>query len=170
MEEYLRVGVIATTHGLRGEVKVYSTSDDPDRFDRLEKAFIDTGKEKLPVTVASVKYFKNMVILKFKEFDSIDQVERFRGKDLLVDREHAIPLRENEYFITDLIGLRVITDEGKEFGTLADVMKTGANDVYVIRGKDDKEYLFPVIPDCILKVDLEQQAVTVHILDGLLSI
>lgn len=170
MEEFLRVGIIATTHGLKGEVKVHNTSDDPNRFESLEQVYIDTGKEKIPATVETVRYFKNTVILKFKEFNSIEGVEAFRGKDILVDREHALPLGENEYYICDLVGLSVFTDEGEEFGTLTDVMRTGANDVYIIRGKDDKEYLFPVIPDCIRKVDLENRTLTVHILDGLLSL
>ena len=124
MVEQFRVGVITSTHGLKGEVKVFPTTDDPGRFRKLKKVTLDLGSEKRQLKVRKVSFFKQFVILGFEGLDTIEDVERLRGKDLLVDREHAIPLRENEYFITDLIGLRVITDEGEEFGTLADVMKT----------------------------------------------
>ena len=93
-----------------------------------------------------------------------------KGKDLLICRDQAVKLAPNENFITDLIGLKVVTDEGKEFGTLTDVLQTGANDVYVIESLEGKEYLFPAIPQCILDVNLESQMVTVHILDGLLDL
>ena len=111
-----------------------------------------------------------MVILKFKEFNNINDIEKYKGKDLLIRRDQAVKLAPNENFITDLIGLKVVTDEGKEFGTLTDVLQTGANDVYVIESLEGKEYLFPDIPQCILYVNLESQMVTVHILDGLLDL
>ena len=116
------------------------------------------------------KFFKGMAILKFREFNSINEVEPFRKKDLLVSREHAVQLAPNENFIVDLIGLAVVTDEGEEFGTVKDILQTGANDVYVITGKDGKEYLFPSIKECILNVDLDKGQVLVHILDGLLDL
>ena len=95
MEQYLRVGVIASTHGLKGEVKVFPTTDDPERFRKLKKIYLDTGKEYKELQVAGVKFFKNQVILKFKEFQDINEVEKYRGKDLLIDREQAVPLAEN---------------------------------------------------------------------------
>ena len=170
MEQYLRVGVITSTHGIRGEVKVFPTTDDVNRFKKLRQAVIDTGKEKLPVTVEQVRFFKNMVIVKFKGIDNINDCAAYKGKDLLVSREHAVKLAPDENFIVDLIGLTVVTDEGEEFGTVKDILQTGANDVYVIDGKDGKEYLFPSIKECILDVDLEAGRVTVHILDGLLDL
>ena len=170
MEQYLRVGVITSTHGIRGEVKVFPTTDDVNRFKKLRQAVIDTGKEKLPVTVEQVRFFKNMVIVKFKGIDNINDCAAYKGKDLLVSREHAVKLAPDENFIVDLIGLTVVTDEGEEFGTVKDILQTGANDVYVIDGNDGKEYLFPSIKECILDVDLEAGRVTVHILDGLLDL
>lgn len=170
MEQFLRVGAITSTHGIRGEVKVFPTTDDANRFKKLKQAYIDTGKEMLPVTIEQVKFFKNMVIVKFKEMDSINDCEPYKGKDLLVSREHAVELAPDENFIVDLIGLSVVTDEGQEFGTVKDILKTGANDVYVIDGKDGKEYLFPSIKECILDVNLEEGRVTVHIMDGLLDL
>lgn len=170
MEQFLRVGVISSTHGIRGEVKVFPTTDDIKRFKKLKAAVIDTGKEQIPVEIEQVKFFKNMVILKFKGYDSINEMEPYRGRDLLVSREHAVSLAPDENFIIDLIGLDVVTDEGESFGTVKDILQTGANDVYVIEGNDKKEYLFPSIKECILDVNLEERKVTVHIMDGLLDL
>lgn len=170
MEDTLRVGVISSTHGVRGEVKVYPTTDDVNRFKKLKTVILDTGRDQITLSIESVKFFKNMVILKFKEFNNINEIEKYKGKDLLICRDQAVKLASNENFITDLIGLKVVTDEGKEFGTLTDVLQTGANDVYVIESLEGKEYLFPAIPQCILDVNLESQMVTVHILDGLLDL
>ena len=169
MEELFRVGVISNTHGIRGEVKVYPTTDNVRRFDDLKEVILDTGKEQLNLHVTSVKYFKNMVILKFKEFDNINDIIPYKGMDLLVTRENAIPLEEGEYYIADIIGSKVITDEDKILGTLTDVLQTGANDVYVVKTKDGKEVLLPSIEECILDRDIENKTVKVHIMKGLLD-
>ncbi len=169
MESYLRVGVIASTHGLKGEVKVFPTTDDPERFRELKKVLLDTGHEYKPLEIAGVKFFKNQVILKFREFQDINEVEQYKGKDLLVTRDQAVPLGENENFITDLIDMEVYTDEGGYLGTLTDVLQTGANDVYVVETGEGKEVLLPAIPSCVLKVDVEEAKMTVHILEGLLE-
>ena len=169
MEELFRVGVISNTHGIRGEVKVYPTTDNVRRFDDLKEVILDTGKEQLILHVTSVKYFKNMVILKFKEFDNINDIIPYKGMDLLVTRENAIPLEEGEYYIADIIGSKVITDEDKILGTLTDVLQTGANDVYVVKTKDGKEVLLPSIEECILDRDIEKKIVKVHIMKGLLD-
>ena len=129
MEKYLRVGVITSTHGVHGEVKVYPTTDDVRRFDYLKDVVLDTKKGYMELQVTGVKYFKNMVILRFKQFDNVDQVIPYKGMDLLVTRENAVPLEEGEYFIADMVGCKIITDEGEDFGELVDVMQTGANDV-----------------------------------------
>lgn len=169
MEQTLRVGVISSTHGVRGEVKVFPTTDDPNRFKSLKKVILDTGKEKLDLEIEHVKFFKNMVILKFKGYDNIEDIEKYKGKDLLVTRDHAVKLEANENFIVDLIGLKVITDEGAELGTLTDVLLTGANDVYEV-DTGSKKILLPAIPSCILNVDLDKQMILVHVLDGLLDL
>ena len=170
MEDFLQVGVITATHGIRGEVKVFPTTDDPERFLDLETVYLDTGREKKLLTISSVKFFKQFVILKFKEFDNINDVEPFRKKCLLVTRDQAVPLEEDEYFIADLIGLRVITDEDKVLGKLTDVLETGANDVYQVTDENGKEILLPAIKDCILSVDLEKGEMKVHLLEGLLDL
>lgn len=170
MEQTLRVGVISSTHGIKGEVKVFSTTDEPERFKKLKTVILDTGREQTTLTIEGVKFFKNMVILKFKEFNDINEVEKYKGKDLLITREQAGTPGPDENYIVDLIGLKVVTDEGAEFGAMKDVILTGANDVYVIVDPNGKEYLFPAIKQCILDVDLETQTMTVHIMDGLLDL
>ena len=157
MEDLLQVGVITTTHGIRGEVKVYPTTDDVHRFEELESVLLDTGKE----------YFKQYAILKFKGIDNINDIEKYKGKSLFVTRENAQPLGEDEYYIADLIGMEVHLEDGSHFGTLKDVMETGANDVYIIKTEEGKEVLIPAIYECILDVDVEAGKMEIHLLDGL---
>ena len=169
-EDMFRIGVITSTHGLKGEVKVFPTTDDPARFKKLKHCVIRTKNGDVPVEKKSCKFFKNMVILKFKGIDDINDVEKYRKKSLYVTRENAVKLKKDEYFIADLIGMKVSTDEGEELGTLSDVMQTGANDVYVISMTDGEEVLIPAIKDCIRDVDVEQGQMCVHLLPGLLDI
>ncbi|MBQ7795000.1 MAG: 16S rRNA processing protein RimM [Lachnospiraceae bacterium] len=170
MEKLLRVGVITSTHGVRGEVKVFPTTDDMNRFKKLKTVILDTGKEQQTLNIEHVKFFKNMVILKFKGFDNINDVEMWRQKDLLIKREQAVRLSPDENFIVDLIGLDVVTDEGEKLGVMQDVLQTGANDVYIVKTAAGKEILLPAIKDCILNVDLEKGEMLVHVLDGLLDL
>ncbi|MCI8535277.1 MAG: 16S rRNA processing protein RimM [Hungatella sp.] len=170
MEETLRVGVIASTHGIRGEVKVFPTTDDAKRFEKLKEVLLDTGKELKTMEIQQVRFFKNMVIVKFKGYDTINDIEIYKGKDLLVTREHAVELGPDENFIVDLIGLSVETDEGELLGELTDVLITGANDVYEVTRTDGKKVLLPAIKDCVLDVDLEAGKVLVHVLEGLLDL
>ena len=169
MEQFLRVGVISSTHGIRGEVKVYPTTDDPERFLDLDGVILDTGREHKILEIEGVKFFKNQVILKFKGYDNINDIEKYLKKDLLVDREHAVELGENENFIADLIDMEVVTDEGKVLGTLTDVIETGANDVYAVKTPEGKEILLPAIRDCILDVNVDEKRMTVHVMEGLLD-
>lgn len=170
MEDTLRVGVITSTHGVRGEVKVFPTTDDAKRFKKLKEVLLDTGKEQIPMEIEQVKFFKNMVILKFKGFDNINDIEIYKGKDLLVTRDNAVALGPDENFIVDLIGLSVVTDEGEDLGTLTDVIQTGANDVYEVTMPGEKTVLLPAIKQCILDVDLEAGKVLVHLMDGLMDL
>ncbi len=170
MEKMLRVGVISSTHGVRGEVKVFPTTDDAARFKTLKQVLLDTGKETIALEIENVKFFKNMVILKFKGYDNISDIEKYKSKDLLIPREDAVELEEDEYFIADLIGLTVMDESGKELGVLKDVLETGANDVYIVQMKSGRELMLPAIGDCILDVDLEGGTMTVHVLDGLMDL
>ena len=167
MEDLLRVGVIANTHGVHGEVKVYPTTDDMNRFKKLKEVILDTGKEQRVLEISGVKFFKNMAILKFKGIDSINDIEKYKGKDLLITREQAVPLKKDEYFICDLIGCTVVTEDGDTVGELTEVLQTAANDVFIVQGADKKEILIPHIGDCVKEVSLEEKKVIVHLLPGM---
>ena len=170
MEDVLRVGVISSTHGLKGEVKVFPTTDDPSRFMNLQTCLLFDGKNYLDLTLERVRFFKQFVIVKFKDIDDISQIEKYKGKDLFVTRENAVPLEDDEVFVADLIGLKVVTDKEEFLGTLTDVLQTGSNDVYVVRSDGGKEILLPAIKECILDVNLENKSVKIHLLPGLLDL
>lgn len=167
-DERITVGKITSTHGLRGEVKVYPLLDDPDRFSDFTKVILDTGRKKIEQEIERVKFFKNMVIVKFKGIDDINDVMMYRGAEIRVFKEEAADLGEDQYFEVDLIGMTVYTDEDKVLGILDKIMHTGANDVYVVKMEDGKEVLIPAIKQCILDVDIEEGTMRVHLLGGML--
>lgn len=168
-QDLLRVGVIANTHGVHGEVKVYPTTDDINRFKKLKEVILDTGKEQKTLEITGVKFFKNMAILKFKGIDSINDIEKYKGKDLLVTREHAVKLKKDEYFICDLIGCSAVTEDGTVIGELTEVLQTAANDVFVVQNTEKKEILIPYIDDCVKEVSMEEKKVIVHLLPGMME-
>ena len=147
MEDLLQVGVITQTHGIRGEVKVFPTTDDVNRFKKLKETILDTGKEQITLEIEGVKFFKQYVILKFKGYDNINDIERYKGKSLYVTRANAVKLRKDEYFIADLIDINV----------------------YDIKMNDGRSVLVPAIKECILFVDIENRKMVIHLLDGLLE-
>lgn len=169
METILQVGAVTSTHGLAGEVKVFPTTDDVNRFKKLKQVLLDTGKELLPLEVERVKFFKQMVILKFKGYDKIEDIMSFKGKNLYVTRENAVKLKKNEYFIADLVGMNVYTEDDVYLGELTEVLATGANDVYTVRMENGKDVLIPAIRQCILDVNIEEATMKVHLLEGLLE-
>ena len=169
MNTILQVGAVTSTHGLAGEVKVFPTTDDPKRFKKLKQVLLDTGKDMLPLEVEHVKFFKNMVILKFKGYDRIEDIMGFKGKNLYVTRENAVRLKKDEYFIADLIGMKVYTEDEAYLGELTEVITTGANDVYTVHMENGKDVLIPAIGQCILNVDVEHETMQVHLLEGLLE-
>lgn len=167
MEQLLQVGVISSTHGVRGEVKVFPTTDDVKRFKKLKEVILDTGREHLVLEIEGVKFFKQFVILKFKGMDNINDIEKYKEKSLLIDRKHAVKLKKNEYFIADMIGLNVYTEDGEKFGTMKEVLETGANDVYIIDSPKYGEVLIPAIKQCILEVDIEHGKMVIRLMEGL---
>lgn len=168
MEDLFRVGAIANTHGIRGEVKVYPTTDDPSRFKKIKEVIMDPDGLNMTLHITSARFQKNLVIVKFKEFDNINQVEGYKKLELYVTRDNATPLEEDEYYIADLLDLEVITDEGDTLGVVCDVLQTGANDVYVVQ-TDEGQVLLPATYDCVLDIDLDKQVMLVHIMPGLLD-
>jgi 16S rRNA processing protein RimM len=167
MEELLQVGAITSPHGLKGEVKVFPTTDDPKRFLDLKTVLFDVEKLPATLTITNVKFVKNMVILKFKHYNHIEEAERLRGKLLYITRDQAVPCEEDEYFIADLIGMEVATFDGEPLGHLDHVMQTGANDVYVVKKEGQKDLLIPVIKECIKDINPKEKRITVHLLKGL---
>ena len=168
MEQYLKIGIITSAHGLKGEVKVFPVTDDMKRFSLLKEVLLPVKDGMRPLSVDSVRYFKDKVILKFKERDSIEAVEDLVKSELYVDRKDALPLGENEYYIADLIGMEVVTKESETLGRIRDVLQTGANDVYIVDSKKYGEILIPAIKQCIMNVDLQENKMTVDLLPGLL--
>lgn len=169
MEELYQVGAITQTHGIKGEVKVFPMTDDVNRFKNMKELILDTGKEKLMLEVTSARFQKDRVICKFKGYDNINDVERYKGCGLFVTRENRIKCEQDEYFIADLIGMEVFDEDGGALGTIEDVLVTGANDVYVIKSEKYKEILLPAIKQCVLEVDMESRRMKVHLLPGLVE-
>ncbi len=167
MENLLEIGKIVNTHGLRGEVKVVPWTDSPDDFEAVEKVFVKIKSEYMPLTVKAVRYQKNNLIVKFREFDNINDVEAFKGATLYCDRDELGELPEGVYYIVDLIGLTVVSDEGDTVGVIADVFNTGANDIYDVKREGKKNLLLPVIDEVVKEIDMEKGQVTVHIMEGL---
>lgn len=169
MEQEFQIGAITTTHGLRGEVKVFPTTDDPEKFRKLKKVILRTDKLEMEIEIEGVKYFKNMIILKFKGIEDINEVEKYRGATLWIKREDAIKLKKDEYYRADLLNLDVYDDTGEKLGVLIDILDTAANDVYVVKTLSNKEVLLPAIKECIKEVSIENNRMVVHIMDGLLD-
>ena len=168
-DSFLRVGVVTQPHGLKGQVNVYPTTDEPGMF-RVWKTLILSGKDgKKEVPLESAAYFKQMVILKLGGIDDRDAAERIRHCELFIRRSQAGPCAENEHFVADLIGLDAVDESGTVLGTCGDVMKTAANDVFVIQREGRKDLLIPAIPQCILRVDLAEKKILVHLLPGMLE-
>lgn len=168
MVSELQVGVITQTHGIKGEVKVFPTTDDVSRFKKLKEVIMDNGRERLNLEIEGVKFFKQYAILKFKGYDSINDIEKYKSAKLYVTRDHAVKLKKDEYFIADLIGIEIVTEDEAHFGRMKDVLVTGANDVYVVERDDGTEVLLPAIKECVRNIDMEQGRITVHIMDGLI--
>lgn len=167
MQEFLEIGQIVNTFGIKGFVKVVPFTDDVKRFDNLKTVYVNTKKEIKEYEIEEVKYHKNMVLIKFKGIDKIEDANLLRESYLKVDRKDSIPLEEDAYFIVDLIGLEVYTEEGTLLGKLEDIFNTGSNDIYVVKDELGKQVLLPAIADVIKEINLENKKIVVHLLNGL---
>ena len=168
MVKYLEIGQIVNTFGIKGMVKVKPFTDDIKRFDKLETIYIEQQKVKKEYQIEEVKYHKNMVLIKFKGIDTIEKAEELRQNYILIDRDKEEPLEEGVYYIVDLIGLEVYTDEGIFLGKVDDIFNTGSNDVYVVKDELGKEILLPGIQEVLKNIDLEGKKITVHLIPGLI--
>ena len=167
MLEYLSIGQIINTHGLRGEVKVYPLTDDMSRFEKLEEVYIAENNELVKYEVERIKLLKSTVAVKLKGIDSEEAANKLRNSYIKVDRKSAVKLPKDTYFICDLIDLEVYDEKGMLLGTVKDVLQTGSNDVYVIQSSG-KDILIPALKDIVKKIDLENKKILVEMPEGLI--
>lgn len=166
--DYTIIGQIINTHGIKGEVKVYPLTNDINRFDILDNAYI--GDEKIQVQVEGVKYHKNLVILKFKEYDDINEILYLKDKFIYVDEVGIIDLPEDHFFIHDIINSEVFDLDTNLIGILIDIIQGSGNDVYVIKDKDNgKEYLIPAVKQFVKKVDIKEKKIYLDPIEGMLE-
>ena len=164
---FFLIGIVQKAHGVHGEMKVHPTTDDPGRFKKLKEVIVRQQNREERIPVESARFFKDTVLLKLRGVDDMDRAERFRKAELLVERKDAVPLKENEYYAADLLGMQVYEGE-RHLGELTEVLTTGANDVYVVKD-ENREILIPAIKECIKNVDVEENRMEVHLLEGLES-
>lgn len=170
MERYFRIGVITSAHGIRGGVKVFPVTENPGRFKELNEVLY--SKPNSDTIVGSYKlrrvaFQNNMVLVEFEGVNDRNLAETLKGQQLWVSRENALPLGENEYYLADVMGMLVVTEEGEELGTVTDILQTGSNEVFQVEKAGARTLLIPSIPDCVLDMDLENKKLTVHLLPGL---
>ena len=168
MKERLEVGQIVNTFGINGFVKIYPYVNDIKRFDDLNKIYIKLKKEEVELEIEEVKYQKNMVLLKLKGINTIEEAEKLRNAYIEIDRKDAVPLKKNEYFIADLLGLDVFTDTGEKLGILDDIYNNGSSDIFVVKNELGKQFLLPYINEVVKNIDLELGKIIVHLIDGLI--
>ncbi len=168
MQEYFEVGQIVNTNGLKGLLKINPFTDDITRFEKLKTIFIEHKKELLEFEIESVRYQKKQVLLKLKGIDTIEEAEKYIEDYLKINRNKEEKLPEDTYYIVDLIGLDIYTENGELLGKLDDVFSTGSNDVYVVKNGEGKQILLPAISDVIKNIDLEQKKIVVNLIEGLL--
>jgi len=168
MQKYFEVGQIVNTFGIKGFLKVKPFTDEITRFEELNKVYICNKNEMQEVEIEEVSYQKNMVLLKIKGIDDLTNAEKYKGLYLKIDRKNAKKLPKDTYFIADLLGLDVYTDEGEHLGKVDDIFSTGSNDVYVVKNDLGKQILLPSMPEVLKEIDLENEKITVHLIDGLI--
>jgi len=167
--EYLIVGKIVNTHALQGEVKILSVSDfKEERFKKGNTLYIDYNGNQIPVTVASHRLHKGTDLVKFSGMNHINDVEKYKGCDLLVDHEDLGELDEHEFYYYEIIGCNVVSEDGQEIGTVKEILETGANDVWVIERPGQKDALIPYIEDVVKVIDVEAKSIVIHVMEGLL--
>lgn len=169
MQEYLEIGKVANTHGVKGELKIISLTDDPGRFNKLKWVYVDKKGSMEKYDIEYVKFFKNFVIVKFKGLDDMAIAEGFKGLYLKVDRKNAVKLPKDSYFICDLIGCEVFDEASNKLGILKDILKTGSNDVYIVGEENQEEILIPALKEVVKKISIEERKVIVSLPEGLVD-
>ncbi|OWA33737.1 ribosome maturation factor RimM [Saccharibacillus sp. O16] len=169
---FLSVGKVANTHGVRGELKIFPFTDFPEiRFAKGKELLFISPEDgtQLKVKVISAREQKTVFVVKLEGFDNINQVEKYKGWDVKVPREEAIEAEENAYYFHEIIGCKVMTTEGEELGVISDILTPGANDVWVIKRKGGKELLIPFIEDIVKTVNIAEKTVEIEVMEGLLD-
>lgn len=167
MYEYLQIGKIVNTHGVRGEVRLVPLTDDPSRFEELDWVYVETGSKMTKHTIKNVKYVKGAVILKLSEVDTMDAAEALRDCFVLIDRANAVKLPKDSFFICDILGSMVVDEKGAVLGQLVDILKTGSNDVYIIKNESGKQLLLPALKSIVRAISPEQKRIAVTVPKGL---
>ncbi|NEW05520.1 ribosome maturation factor RimM [Paenibacillus sp. SYP-B3998] len=169
-EKLFTIGRIVNTHGVRGELKVVSETDFPERFDQGNTlVIVDSQNKQTPVTIQTSRLHKNMYILQFKQFSDINEVEKFKGALLKMEEKYQQPLDEGEYYYHEIVGCKVVTEEGQELGLISEILTPGANDVWVVSLAKGKQLLLPVIDEVVLNVDVANKTILIHLMEGLLE-
>lgn len=168
MEGYLEIGQIVNTNGLKGFLKVKPLTDDITRFEKLKTIYIQKAKELIEFKIQEVKYNKQSVLLKLEGIDDITEAEKYKNFYIKISKENAVKLEKNSYFIVDIIGCQVYTDENEYLGNVVDVFQTGSNDVYTLKNSEGKEILIPAIKEVIKNVDIKNKKIVIHLMDGLI--
>jgi 16S rRNA processing protein RimM len=169
-DKLFTIGKIVNTHGIRGELKILSETDFPERFDPgSELVIVDQQDKRTPVKIQSSRLHKNMYIVKFEKYDNINDVEKYKGSLLKIEAKYQEPLDEGEYYYHQIIGCKVITEEGQELGLISEILTPGANDVWVVSLPKGKQLLLPVIDEVVLDVDVQAKTVRIHLMEGLLE-
>lgn len=168
MENFLEIGQIVNSYGIKGFFKVVPFTDDITRFDDLKTIYIEKNKKLEKKEIEEVKYHKHLVLLKIRGIDDINDTEQYKNCYLKIDRKDAVELSEDSYFITDLIGIKVYTEENEFLGSIDDIFPTGSNDVYVVKDELGKQVLLPAIKQVIKEVDIENKKMVVKLIPGLI--
>ncbi len=168
MQDFLEIGQIVNTFGIKGMVKVKPFTDDIRRFDNLKKVYVETNKVKKQYEIEEVKYHKEMVLIKLKGIDNVEEAEKLRNSYLKVNRQDEPELEEGTYYIVDLIGLEVYSDEGKLLGKVDDIYNNGSSDIYVVKDEIGKQILLPAISEVIKQINLNEKKIVVHVMKGLI--
>lgn len=165
--DFYKVGTMVNTHGIRGELRVIATTDFPEeRFQKGKQLFIDNN-EKTPVEIATVRPHKQFILVSFKDMQNINDIEKYKGMDLLVADADLQTLEEGEFYYKDIIGAEVVTEDGVSVGNVKEIFETGANDVWVVKRQGKDDLLLPMIEDVIKAVDVDNQKITIDLLEGL---
>lgn len=171
MLQYFEIGKIVNTHGVRGEVKVIPLTDDPKRYGKLKSAYISSEitENMQRYFFENVKYHKNFVLLKIKDINDCNAAEKLKDKYIIIDRENAVKLPKDSFFICDLIDCEVYDEKDNKLGILTDILQTGSNDVYVVRSENKKEILIPALKSVVKEVSVEDKKITVALPQGLID-